>query len=477
LTNIKNPFFDFQNGKILINLTNICNVRCEMCVVVRAETHNTLTRKEAFDAADFAVENKFGLAEVSGGEIFLLDYAVELIEKLCGGVSNLLIVTNGTLLNDGHIEKFRHLKNLALIFSIHGVGIDHDSIVHKPGSFQKADRILRKMSKAGINVAINSVIQKQNYRGIRELYEYFADVPYKWHGLVPTELFPSIIDVNEVIIPSDDIQWLMSELESIREAAGRRGKDVVIPTRLYKRYENTYDCLSHGNITHPGFMCSVPRRSIIVLPGAEIIPCFHYNWKKHGISLNIADYESLNALVYSKQYMDMILKATGLFGCKGCNSLCYNWDKDFERKTLRPSFMDKVFVSSMDFAKEEIQRRIAAGQQELKGLSSVRQYAGERPVYIWGTGRGGERTLKTLTSMGMIVSAFIDPDPGKWSGQKSSLNVLAPEALLTAAGKAGPGEAYRPYVVIGSIYDEEISVRLKELGCKENIDFQINDTL
>jgi MoaA/NifB/PqqE/SkfB family radical SAM enzyme len=523
--NSDNPFFDFQNGKILINLTNICNVRCRMCSVVRAETHHKLTRKQAFDAADFAIENNFELAEVSGGEIFILDYAVELIEKLCGGpatassggaatassggaataskngataasnsgpaaasicgataaskngVLKVLIVTNGTLLNDDHVEKFRHFHNLTLMFSIHGVGLDHDSIVHKPGSFEKADRIIRKMAAAGINVAINSVIQKENYRGIRKLYEYFADVPYQWHSMVPTELEPSVVDVNEVIIPSDDIDWLMNEIELIREAAGRRGNRVVLPTRLYKRYENTDDCLSQGNITHPGYMCSVARRSIIVLPSAEVVPCYHYNWKKQGISLNIAEYESLSALVYGRQYMDMILKATGLFGCRGCNTLCYSWDKDFARKIMNPTFMDTALMSSMDFEKREIHRRIATGQQYLDGLSGIKKYAENRPVYIWGTGDGGGKTLKILNVMGITVSAFIDGDPGKCGAQKCGLNVLAPESLLKDTIESAPGRAYRPYVVIGSIYVEEISVKLKNLGYLENIDFQVSDSL
>ncbi len=469
-------FFDFEHGKLMLNVTNKCNFYCAMCVPVRDKGRSTLTKKEAFNVADFAIGKKFHFVEVSGGEPFLVDYTVDLIEKLCyGNITFVQLITNGALITNRDIDRLKGLPNLHVTFSLHGTGDTHDRITTKKGAFEKADHNLRQMADSGVNVALNTVIQKSNYHSIYDIYTYFSDIPYEWHGLTPVEMHLPL-EQSEIQIPPESVDEVEKAIIQIRESAEAKGKVVYLPEKM-PSYENSNLSLqSKGKkYLHPGFMCSVPRRLLIVYNSGHILPCYHYNWRKYETVLDFRRYDSVESMIMGDDYMNMILKGTGPLGCPGCDTLCYVWDDDFRRKITEPSFMDTTISSTSEYLREEMIKRDPSLLYEIDGIHNINKLKGNRPVYIWGAGRGGILTKRLLKELNIAVSGFIDSDPDKNGIVVSDLTVSSPDLLDKLFNRENSENS--PYVVIGSMSAGEIKKLLREKGFKDYKDFQVNERI
>lgn len=91
----------------------------------------------------------------------------------------------------------------------------------------------------------------------------------------------------------------------------------------------------------------------------------------------------------------------------------------------------------------------------------------ERPIYIWGTGIGGKVTFNLLRNKSVKILGFIDNDSNKWGSLFCGYKVFPPGILKNYYNT-------KPYVIIGSMYYEEISIQLKNLGLNEKEDYCVN---
>lgn len=112
-------------------------------------------------------------------------------------------------------------------------------------------------------------------------------------------------------------------------------------------------------------------------------------------------------------------------------------------------------------------------QGTLSAAVRLINFVGQRPVFIWGAGSGGVRTLKFLESIGLGVEGFIDNDASKWGNTVMGLAVYSPARVKLT----DTSDSLHPYVVIGSVYASEIAAQLKGLGLQEELDFCVNPLL
>lgn len=93
----------------------------------------------------------------------------------------------------------------------------------------------------------------------------------------------------------------------------------------------------------------------------------------------------------------------------------------------------------------------------------------ERPVFIWGTGVGGKITLDLLKNKSKRILGFIDNDSNKWGSLFCGYKVFSPNEIL---------ENYysntKPYVIIGSMYYEDICKQIRDFGFNEIEDYCVN---
>lgn len=98
----------------------------------------------------------------------------------------------------------------------------------------------------------------------------------------------------------------------------------------------------------------------------------------------------------------------------------------------------------------------------------IEQKISERhKLFIWGASQRGREALHYFKKNKIHTSCFLDKDPLKHGKMFEGLSVENPNFLCTFSQKE------KPFIVIASIFKDEISAELDELGYHEKIDYFI----
>jgi colanic acid/amylovoran biosynthesis glycosyltransferase len=89
-----------------------------------------------------------------------------------------------------------------------------------------------------------------------------------------------------------------------------------------------------------------------------------------------------------------------------------------------------------------------------------------RKIFIWGVGSGGLRVFDLLEKEGVIIEAFIDSDISKY-GSTIRDKIVYPPARLTETSTTREV----PFVIIATIFKDEVSGELKKINFKEFVDY------
>ncbi len=362
-------FYDFI--KLAIHVTNRCNLRCVMCPLAQARHHadETLGRAEAEEAVRFGLAHGFRIIELIGGEPFLLDYVYDLVDMAGNVVPELVVATNATVFRDQDLMRLSRARNLRLQVSIDGVGGTHDAIRGREGAFEKAEGALRRLAALDVSVSLSTVIQRRNAGELFEVYRRFADLPYAEHCFFLYE--PDSPNLDQVALRPEDAGALGVELRRVKAAAEAEGKPVRLTERLIETFarrvaeadgahedaggqgqQGQHPGLPggqgdprHPRHPHPGLLCTVPRRGVIVTHDGNVVPCYQFPWHRTATRRNIVQ-RPMAEIVFSQEYMDDVRRATGPGGCAGCSAQCYMFDPDFRRKMTEPSLADRLLAEA-----------------------------------------------------------------------------------------------------------------------------------
>lgn len=94
-----------------------------------------------------------------------------------------------------------------------------------------------------------------------------------------------------------------------------------------------------------------------------------------------------------------------------------------------------------------------------------------RQIFIWGAGEYGKKVLRRLINNDINVSGFIDSDPLKEGRKVESYFINSPSILFSQSS------IIKPYVIIASMYADEIEEVLKKNGYKKCIDYSRKYTI
>ncbi|MBI4965610.1 MAG: radical SAM protein [Desulfomonile tiedjei] len=171
-----------------IDLTYRCNLRCEQCPQahdLRHEDSRMLQYAEKLSELkldewksvidDLKTSGVKGIA-LSGGEIFLLGFAGDLIRHIRSNGLDLAIATNGTLLTPETAEDLVDLRVSTVSISLEGPEEIHNRICKNPRSFENALRGLEALRKSKEsrqstrpNLALGVTLTSSNYLHLEHL--------------------------------------------------------------------------------------------------------------------------------------------------------------------------------------------------------------------------------------------------------------------------------------------------------------------
>lgn len=102
----------------------------------------------------------------------------------------------------------------------------------------------------------------------------------------------------------------------------------------------------------------------------------------------------------------------------------------------------------------------------------IKNHAGNRPLLIWGAGNGGVRIFNVLNNLSRNVMGFIDSNYKKQGTDIQGVKIYLPQ-FLSEFNKSNE----RPYIIVASMYVEEITMELEKMGFIIEQDFYVNKNL
>lgn len=178
------------------NITYGCNSNCVFCYSHNT-WHNGVSHNEiSIDTyIDYLRKNEVGVGDrviINGGEPLIHSKIQELLDELVIMQCEVLIYTNGRLLNELNLESFT--ENYRFVVPIHGYKELHDEITGVDGSYIETLRglqsIIDSRCKVDIKVILNSKMVVKEEFG--KTLESLKDVPFN-HAVHLTKMADTII--------------------------------------------------------------------------------------------------------------------------------------------------------------------------------------------------------------------------------------------------------------------------------------------
>lgn len=144
------------------DLTGRCNLRCIHCRVSTSSKNKELPLTLIKKTIDELAKMKVIQVIFSGGEPFIRKDIFKILSyALKSGIPDILIVSNGTLLNYNQIRKLKNTGIKKISLSLDGLKKNHDKI-RGTGNFDKTVSTLKKLVKEGFEVKVSMTLNKMN---------------------------------------------------------------------------------------------------------------------------------------------------------------------------------------------------------------------------------------------------------------------------------------------------------------------------
>jgi glycosyltransferase involved in cell wall biosynthesis len=158
------------------------------------------------------------------------------------------------------------------------------------------------------------------------------------------------------------------------------------------------------------------------------------------------------------------------FVCLGVNRSQFDAeDIAIAHRELQIGWVDRLMRANEEakaYPMEAFRTLLMGYRSKLSSLSGIldelRAMSERRAIYLWGTGAEGAEVLGALSAEHIDVAGFVDNNPTNWSTRKHGMPVESP-AILDGHD--------RPFIIVCSMYRDEIAAQLRSKGYLEHDDY------
>lgn len=199
-------------------LTEHCNLKCQHCKASAPTTErkDELDLEDALRCVDRIEEMGVRSITFTGGEPFLNNNIMKIIEYCASKGMGIQIMSNGTLITREIAAKLAEIGVSRIKISIDGPNPDvHDSIRGVKNAFNKSTNAIRMLKEFGHFVVINNVISKSTINKLDDIYKLAEDLGVDAIHMMPMAPLGSAVDNWETISAPYIDQ--INELYTLRE--------------------------------------------------------------------------------------------------------------------------------------------------------------------------------------------------------------------------------------------------------------------
>jgi len=166
--------------KVLINLTDLCNSRCNFCDIWKIKPENEINVDNIIKSFDGSEKDIYWLS-LSGGEVTLVKYYFELIDRLKKKLPNLKIIafTTNCLTPNRVVKYAKYIKDNNLdpliTLSLDGDEKLHDEVRGVKGNYKKCLETYEMLKNEKILCHYGITLSNKNYEFVKNDYHNYKD--------------------------------------------------------------------------------------------------------------------------------------------------------------------------------------------------------------------------------------------------------------------------------------------------------------
>lgn len=158
---------------VQLELTEACNLRCKFCYNSQKPRYN----EQVFEMLDALANQGIMQVNLTGGEPLAHPKFFEVLKYACERFPNVVILTNGSLMNEEALELIHKTDVTSINISIHGNRKYHEELTQVPRSFDASINAIKYILKKNkILVASNFVLNAGNYSILEDTIQMMHDI-------------------------------------------------------------------------------------------------------------------------------------------------------------------------------------------------------------------------------------------------------------------------------------------------------------
>lgn len=313
------------------HITDACNFRCRHCYQNKFVASSELDEKGLKSVSDRIIQaagdqNTKAVINITGGEPFLKQELFELLAYLDSSsqISQLIIITNASLINRQITKKLKGIKKLNQIkVSLDGATCASNDAIRGVGSFDKTMEAIGLLKESGFLVIVMFTAMKSNLKESAGLFELCRKL--NLNGLIVERFFPmgEGSKIKDELLERRDWFGLVKTLLELTGVSCLQ-EDILSQRAFWIKFLKTKAELL-------GARCNVGRDSFCIMPNADVFPCRRFSLKIGNLLGS-----PLSEIINSPLLTDIITARRkgkcaicALLDCRGCAALSYLLTGDY----------------------------------------------------------------------------------------------------------------------------------------------------
>ncbi len=240
-------------------ITLKCNLKCRHCL---SDAGKAMREELDFSQCRRLIEQlaamKVFQVNIGGGEPFIRDDFLDLLELTHKNRIVTCVSTNGLLINDSLAQNLARLEMLYLQVSLDGATAEVNDAIRGEGTYDKILRAADVLARHGVHFSLNTVLTRMNYPQLEELRKLSAGYGAE---LRVSRFRPSGRGKSS----KTDLGPDKEQLESFA---------VWLEEHQFVRTGDSFFCLTSEKRRHKGLdMCGAARMTCCISPTGEVYPC------------------------------------------------------------------------------------------------------------------------------------------------------------------------------------------------------------
>jgi len=282
-------------------VTLSCNCNCRHCDLGGLVKDENQIRPEEY--GDLTQRLKPLAAQISGGEPLLRKDIAAIVKAIKqGGAEYVILVTNGTLLNESNYLQLREAGVSQFSVSLDFPDERHDEFRQRPGLYKRLEQRLPRLANLGFrDIILNTAITKANLREVlplaKKAAEWGVDISYSAYTALRTGNKEYCLKNGEDL---EILRQAINELIILKN----QGTHLVNPELTLR---DTLKFFEQGYMPN----CKAGRRFLVVMPDGGLVPCSLHRSKYNTREEMIEDFSRTNrcgnCYVAIRSYSEMSL--------------------------------------------------------------------------------------------------------------------------------------------------------------------------